>query len=57
MERNEMAEIEVIEKRKVQVRWLEARCSVRYWEDATVNGLADVDGSRKDALTLEKHDA
>ena len=26
--------------------YLRCRCGVRYWEDATVNGVRDVDGSR-----------
>lgn len=30
----------------VPVKYLRARCGVRYWEDATVNGEQDVDGSR-----------
>lgn len=41
-----MAEIEIPETRRVQVRYLKARCGVRYWEDATVNGEEDTDGSR-----------
>ena len=28
------------------VKYLRARCGVRYWEDATVNGERDNDGSR-----------
>jgi hypothetical protein len=32
--------------REVQVRYLRARCGVRYWEDAEVNGVQDSDGSR-----------
>jgi hypothetical protein len=31
---------------KVPVKYLRARCGVRYWEDATVNGERDDDGSR-----------
>lgn len=31
---------------KDQPVYLRARCGVRYWEDATVNGEADDDGSR-----------
>lgn len=30
---------------KVNARFLRARCGVRYWEDGTVNGVEDVDGS------------
>lgn len=33
-------------KREVEVKYLRARCGVRYWEDATVNGECDEDGSR-----------
>ena len=29
----------------VEVRFLQASCAVRYWEDAEVNGVADEDGS------------
>lgn len=31
---------------KVPVAFLRARCGVRYWEDGTVNGVEDADGSR-----------
>jgi hypothetical protein len=41
-----MAEIEIVERRKVEVCYIEARCGVRYWEDAQVNGFTDSDGSR-----------
>lgn len=41
-----MATITVTEKREVAVRFLQAECGVRYWEDAAVNGEEDVDGSR-----------
>lgn len=41
-----MASIKITETRTVQVRYLAARCGVRYWEDATVNGEEDADGSR-----------
>lgn len=30
----------------VPVKYLKVRCGVRYWEDATVNGEQDEDGSR-----------
>jgi hypothetical protein len=30
----------------VPVKYLRARCGVRYWEDGTVNGEKDSDGSR-----------
>ncbi len=30
----------------VPVKYLRAKCGVRYWEDATVNGETDDDGSR-----------
>ena len=37
-------EIEVTTKVKKQVRYLKAECGVRYWEDATVNAVDDVEG-------------
>jgi len=40
-----MPEIEILRKERVQVRYLAARCGVRYWEDATVNGVEDSNGS------------
>lgn len=30
----------------MEVAYLKAKCGVRYWEDATVNGEIDEDGSR-----------
>ena len=33
-------------RQSVNVKFLHARCGVRYWEDATVNGVRDTDGSR-----------
>lgn len=30
----------------ISVKYIRARCGVRYWEDATVNGEEDADGSR-----------
>jgi len=33
-------------KHDVEVAYLRARCGVRYWEDAIVNGVRDEDGSR-----------
>lgn len=33
-------------KSKVAVKYLQAECGVRYWEDAEVNGVQDEDGSR-----------
>jgi hypothetical protein len=36
--------IEVTTKRKVPVKYLRAECAVRYWEDASVNGVEDTDG-------------
>lgn len=38
--------IEVIQKQKVSVKYLQADCGVRYWEDGRVNGEEDTDGSR-----------
>jgi hypothetical protein len=31
---------------RVPVKFLRARCGVRYWEDGEVNGVTDADGSR-----------
>lgn len=39
-----MMEVEVIKKEKVKVDRLRAECGVRYWEDATVNGVEDESG-------------
>lgn len=36
----------VATKQSVEVKYLRARCGVRYWEDAIVNGEEDTDGSR-----------
>jgi hypothetical protein len=41
-----MPEIEITAKSKVAVKYLRADIGVRYWEDATVNGVVDEDGSR-----------
>lgn len=38
--------VEVKTKAQVAVKYLQAKCGVRYWEDATVNGEEDTDGSR-----------
>lgn len=38
--------VKVTVKHEVDVAYLRARCGVRYWEDATVNGERDSDGSR-----------
>lgn len=37
--------LEIAVKTKVPVVYLRAECGVRYWEDATVNGVADEDGA------------
>ena len=37
--------LKVITESGVPVKFLRARCGVRYWEDAEVNGKADEDGS------------
>ena len=34
------------EEKSFPVQYIRARCGVRYWEDATVNGERDEDGSR-----------
>lgn len=36
--------IEVTTKRRIPVKYLRAECGVRYWEDASVNGVEDTDG-------------
>jgi hypothetical protein len=36
--------IEVVTKQRRPVKYLRAECGVRYWEDATVNGVEDADG-------------
>lgn len=38
--------IKVTETKSVMVKWIKARCGVRYWEDGEVNGEVDADGSR-----------
>jgi hypothetical protein len=38
--------LELETKTKVAVHYLRAECGVRYWEDGTVNGEEDADGSR-----------
>ena len=40
-----MSEITVAVPQKLPVKFLRAECGVRYWEDATVNGVEDKDGS------------
>ncbi len=42
----ESKSISVNIKQAVEVKFLRARCGVRYWEDAIVNGVQDEDGSR-----------
>lgn len=41
-----MHTITITTNQAMPVKYLQARCGVRYWEDATVNGVADEDGSR-----------
>lgn len=40
-----MPTIKVIRREEIKVKYLLARCGVRYWEDATVNGVVDTDGT------------
>jgi hypothetical protein len=40
-----MAELTVLTKTRVAVKFLRARCVVRDWEDANVNDVVDEDGS------------
>lgn len=35
----------ILEEKSIPVKYLKARCGVRYWEDATVDGTEDADGS------------
>jgi len=37
-------DVTVIEKKKIEVKYLLAECSVRYWEDGTINGIEDEEG-------------
>ncbi len=41
-----MHALNITEVKSVAVKYLRARCGVRYWEDAEVNGEQDEDGSR-----------
>ncbi len=36
---------EINETKEVEVKYLSCACGVRYWEDATVNGVEDEDGT------------
>jgi len=40
-----MHHIEITETRRVEVTHLKAECGVRYWEDATVDGIEDTEGT------------
>lgn len=40
-----MHQIDIVETRRVEVTHLKAECGVRYWEDATVDGVEDADGA------------
>ena len=37
--------ISVTTKQEIPVKWLQAKCGVRYWEDASVDGVADEAGT------------
>lgn len=39
-----MPDLTLKSKTSVPVRYLHAECGVRYWEDATVNGVEDTEG-------------
>lgn len=41
-----MRELKITETHRVPVKYLRARCGVRYWEDGHINGEQDEDGSR-----------
>lgn len=40
-----MPTVTITRTEEVAVNFLQAECGVRYWEDATVNGIADEDGN------------
>lgn len=40
-----MHTLTVVTKTEVPVKYLRARCGVRYWEDGTINDVEDKDGS------------
>jgi hypothetical protein len=40
-----MPKITITIKQEVEVKYLQAHCGVRYWEDAKVNGTEDTDGT------------
>ena len=40
-----MPKFKIKTEKSVDVRYLLAACGVRYWEDATVDGVGDADGS------------
>ncbi len=40
-----MTKVVVTAKSEAEVKYLRATCGVRYWEDATVNGKEDTDGT------------
>lgn len=39
-----MPRINVLKRESIDVRYLQAECCVRYWEDAILNGEEDTDG-------------
>lgn len=41
-------------KKEVEIKWLSVSAEVRYWEDASVNGVEDADGT---LIPLRKQDA
>lgn len=48
-----MASIEINETKNVEVKFLKVEAHVRYWEDASVNGVDDTDG---DAIPCREGD-
>lgn len=38
--------IAITQKKEVEVSFLKAECEVRYWEDASVDGVEDEKGER-----------
>lgn len=41
-----MHALRLMKTKSVPVKYIRARCGVRYWEDGKVNGVEDADGSR-----------
>jgi len=48
-----MPQITLKTAKRIEVAFLKAECGVRYWEDATVGGVEDIDGTRIPCRTGE----